>query len=196
MTSPSASSSMFLITVNVRSSSAFISLPPLLALVSLPFFLHPLLLLFSSHGVPPPVSILLFFPLSARVCLWAHLTKRSAAASEPPLTWHVCEEQRGQAPLPGGGKVPLLLLMRPLTALSNTACVVGGYRHTHTQQWIYSRCKHNAYNNKQTQLICGSRCAKIKLGRFRTFSNTRDKRSDCNQSINQSIKTIQTPDVL
>lgn len=101
MMSPSAPSSMFLIIVNVTSSSAFIFPSTSCSFFCILFFSCSL-----SRQTPyPPISLFFLSP-SARVCLQAHLTKRSAAASEPPLTWHVCGEQRGQAPCQGEGRLP------------------------------------------------------------------------------------------
>lgn len=161
--------------------------PPLLAPVSLPFFC---ILFFSCSPLTvyplPSLSFFSFFFFPSQPGCVSELTSQRGALQHQSLHWHDMYV-RSSRDKQGGGKVPLLLLMRPLTALSNSACVFvfvcvcrgGGVTHTHTQthQWIYSRCKHNAYNNKQTQLICGSRCAKIILGRFRTFSNARDRRS-------------------
>lgn len=163
MMSPSAPSSMFLITANVRTSFAFIfslSLPlypppsttttttSVLSLVP-PSFLFSLTVSFSP---PPPVSL----PLSARACLGAHLTKHGVRESEPCLTWHVgdgCEERQGHTLLTAEGKAPLLPLMRLLTAVSNTLCVcvhvcVWACPRSHNKK-TERRCRNNEHKNKK-----------------------------------------------
>lgn len=131
---------------------------PLLAPVPLPFFC---ILFFScSLSQHTPLPSFFFFALSPGVSPSSpHKEERRGIRASADMTcmWGAA----GTGTLTGGGKVPLLPLMRPLTAVLNTMCVCvgGGSTHacTHTSEY---RCKHKANNNnKQTQWICGSRCA-------------------------------------
>lgn len=128
-----------------------ISVPSVLLLVPQSFYSFSL-----SRCLPLSCSI------SARACLWAHLTKHSIRESQPCLTWHVedsCEERSGHTLLTAEGKAPLLQLMRLLTAVSNTLCVyvcdgvcasASTTTTTSTTKKRY-RCRNNEQRNKKAQ---------------------------------------------
>lgn len=119
--SPSAPSSMFLITANIRASFAFIILSSTPLSLVPQSFSSPFSLVVT-HCPPPTHPPTVSLPLSPGVSLSSpHKEQRQRIRASTDVT---CRRQSwGHALLTGEGKAPLLPLMRPLTAVSNTLCV-------------------------------------------------------------------------
>lgn len=175
MMSPSAPSSMLLITVNVRTSFAFLS-PPLLS-CSPVFFLFSFSL---SPSLSPPVSL----PLSPGVSLSSpHKEQRQRIRASPDMTcrrrlWgavgtHTPDRRREGSSAPTNET--------PDCSVKHTLCVcVCACPHSQNKKRKENeyRCRNNEYKNKkETQMI--SRCILHVPSKWRLWQGDRN---DCETS--------------